>query len=82
MLPALVVAFRFLALLPNIRWGALNCALMCQPNVPVLFRAPALVRLGLFTTRYNFQAVPCDITGTMESIGTIGSCVNPTPSGG
>ena len=39
-------------------WGVLNSAGICQPNLPALFRAPALSGIGLLTEFQAYQAIP------------------------
>ena len=56
------------------RWGVSAGAGVCQPNAPALFRAPALLarsRVTLVESYYIEVLWPSDLTGTIESSGTI-----------
>ena len=50
-----------------VQWGASISAGMCQPIIPALFRAPALLNIGLLES----PSMPSDFTGTTEVSGTI-----------
>ena len=49
-------------------WGSQYSAGMCQPNIPALYRAPALLGVGFW---HRIPMVLTDFTGNIEGSGTI-----------
>ena len=49
---------------------------MCQPDIPALFKVPALLGVGLLS---RVSVVPRDFTGTIESSGTIQPALSGDP---
>ena len=65
-------------------WGAHSSAGICQPNIPALFGAPALLGISASPIyrhysghRHYWEYVPAQYTGTIQATGTVGNMCQP-----